>query len=82
LGFFRNRRKGSAVKNLAGALYAERVGCTLSVPWEAKMEIPVYFLQTLPMNKNIFSMGLILAELFRLNLSKASTLLNKQGGAM
>ncbi len=34
------------------------------------------------MNKNIFSMGWILAELFRLNLSKASTLLNKQGGAM
>jgi hypothetical protein len=28
------------------------------------------------------SMGLILADLFRLNLSKASTLLNKRGGAV
>jgi len=34
------------------------------------------------MNKNIFSMGLILAELFRLNLAKVSTLSNKQGGAV
>jgi hypothetical protein len=41
LGFFRNRRKDSAVKNLAGALHADRVGCTLSVVREVKMEIPV-----------------------------------------
>ena len=26
LGFFRNRRKDSAVKNLAGTLHADRVG--------------------------------------------------------
>src|SRR5271154_2143876 len=31
----------SAVKNLAGALHADRVGCTLSVIREVKMEIPV-----------------------------------------
>src|ERR1700732_2143651 len=42
LAFFRNRRKGSAAKNLAGALHADRVGCTLSVAWEVKMEIPAY----------------------------------------
>jgi hypothetical protein len=41
LGFFRDRRKDSAVKNLAGALHADRVGCTLSVVREVKMEIPV-----------------------------------------
>ena len=40
LGIFRNRRKGSAAKNLAGALHAERVVCTLSVAGEVKMEIP------------------------------------------
>jgi hypothetical protein len=40
LGFFRNRRKGRAVKNLAGTLHADRVGCTLSVGREVKMEIP------------------------------------------
>ena len=34
------RRKGSAGKNLAGALHANRVGCTLSVVREVKMEIP------------------------------------------
>ena len=41
LGFFRNRRKVSAVKNLAGALHADRVRCTLQVVREVKMEIPV-----------------------------------------
>jgi hypothetical protein len=41
LGFFRSRRKGSAVKNLAGALYAYRVRYTLSIIREVKMEIPV-----------------------------------------
>jgi hypothetical protein len=41
LGFFRNRRKDSAVKNLARALHADRVGCTLQVVREVKMEIPV-----------------------------------------
>jgi 4-amino-4-deoxy-L-arabinose transferase-like glycosyltransferase len=40
LGFFRNRRKGSAVKNLAGALHVDRVDSTLSVGREVKMEIP------------------------------------------
>jgi hypothetical protein len=40
-GFFRNRRKGSKFKNLAGALHADRVGCKLAVAWEVKMEIPV-----------------------------------------
>lgn len=37
----RSRRKGSALKNLAGALHADGVGCTLSVGREVKMEIPV-----------------------------------------
>ena|SRR6266404_10616 len=41
LAFFRNRRTGRAVKNLAGALHADRVGCTLSGGREVKMEIPV-----------------------------------------
>jgi hypothetical protein len=41
LGFFHDRRKDSAVKNLAGALHADRFGCTLSVVREVKMEIPV-----------------------------------------
>ena len=40
LRFCRSRRKGSALKNLAGALYTDRVGCTLSVGGEVKMEIP------------------------------------------
>jgi hypothetical protein len=40
LRFCRSRRKGSALKNLAGALHADRVGCTLSVGREVKMEIP------------------------------------------
>jgi hypothetical protein len=35
------RRKDSAVKNLAGALHADRVGCTLQVVRAVKMEIPV-----------------------------------------
>jgi hypothetical protein len=39
LGFFRNRRTGRAVKNLAGALNADRVGCTLSGGREVKMGI-------------------------------------------
>lgn len=42
LGFFRNRREDSAVKNLAVALYADRVGRTISVVREVKMEIPVH----------------------------------------
>jgi hypothetical protein len=41
LRFCRSRRKGSALKNLAGALHTDRVGCTLSVGGEVKMEIPV-----------------------------------------
>jgi hypothetical protein len=45
LGFFRNLRKNSAVKNLAGALHANRVGYTLSVVPEVKMEIPVYIFE-------------------------------------
>jgi hypothetical protein len=40
-GLCRSSQKGSAVKNLAGALHADRVGCTLSVAWEVKMKIPV-----------------------------------------
>jgi hypothetical protein len=40
LKFCRSRRKGSALKNLAGALLADRVECTLSVGREVKMEIP------------------------------------------
>ena len=41
LGFSYNRQRGSALKNLAGALPADGVGCTLSLVWEVKMEIPV-----------------------------------------
>lgn len=41
-GFCRGHRKGSALKNLAGALHADGVGCTLSVGREVKMEIPAY----------------------------------------
>ena len=41
LGFFRNRRKGSAVKNLAEALQTEAVRYKLSLGWEVKTEIPV-----------------------------------------
>src|SRR5258708_17283400 len=40
LAFFRNRRTGRAVKNLAGALHADRAGCTLSGAREVKMELP------------------------------------------
>jgi len=40
LRFCRSRRKGSALKNLAGALHTDRVVCTLSVGGEVKMEIP------------------------------------------
>jgi hypothetical protein len=39
LGFLCNRRKDSAVKNLAGALHADRVGCKLKVVREDEMEI-------------------------------------------
>ena len=39
--FCRGRRKGSALKNLAGALHAEAVRYTLLVGREVKMEIPV-----------------------------------------
>jgi hypothetical protein len=41
LGFFRNRREDPAVKNLTVALYADRVGRTISVVREVKMEILV-----------------------------------------
>ena len=41
LRFWRSRRKGSALKNLAGALHTDGGGCTLSVGREVKMEIPV-----------------------------------------
>jgi len=37
-----SRRKGSALKNLAGALHTDGGGCTLSVGREVKMEIPAY----------------------------------------
>jgi hypothetical protein len=40
LGFPRNRQKGHAVKNLAGALHTDVGECRLSVGWEVKMEIP------------------------------------------
>ena len=39
--FRHNCQKGSALENLAGALPADGVGCTLSLVWEVKMEIPV-----------------------------------------
>jgi hypothetical protein len=45
LGFFRNRREDSAVKNLGAALYADRVGRTISVVREVKMEIPVHIVK-------------------------------------
>ena len=44
LVFSRSRRKGSALKNLAGALHNEGGGCTFSVGREVKMEIPDYWL--------------------------------------
>jgi hypothetical protein len=44
LRFCRSRRKSSALKNLAGALYTDGVGCTLSVGRKVKMEIPVEIL--------------------------------------
>lgn len=40
LRFCRSRRKASALKNLAEALFARGGGCTLSADWEVKMEIP------------------------------------------
>jgi hypothetical protein len=42
LRFCHGRLNGSAFNNLAGALHTDRVGCTLSVGREVKMEIPVY----------------------------------------
>jgi hypothetical protein len=39
LRFCRGRRKGSALKSLAGALPTDEVGCTFSVRGELKMEI-------------------------------------------
>jgi len=39
LRFCCGRRKGSALKNLAGALHTDGVGCTSSVGREVKMEI-------------------------------------------
>jgi hypothetical protein len=41
LKFCRSRRKGSALKNVAGALQTDGGGCTLSVGREVKMEILV-----------------------------------------
>jgi len=40
LGFSRDRRKGSALKNLAGALRSGAIRCKLSVGHEVKTEIP------------------------------------------
>jgi len=40
LRFCHGRLNGSAFNNLAGALHTDRVGCTLSVGREVKMEIP------------------------------------------
>ena len=40
LRFCRSRLNGSTFNNLAGALHTTRVGCTLSVGREVKMEIP------------------------------------------
>src|ERR1039458_1983556 len=39
LRFWRGRRKGSALKNMAEALQTDGLGCTLSVGREVKMEI-------------------------------------------
>jgi hypothetical protein len=39
--FCRSRRKGSALKNLAGTLHTDGAECTLSIGREVKMEIPV-----------------------------------------
>ena len=41
LGFCHGCRKGSGLKNLAGALHADGVGCTLSIGRKVKIEIPV-----------------------------------------
>jgi hypothetical protein len=40
------RRKGAALKNLAGALHTDRVECTLSVSREVKIEIPANYNNT------------------------------------
>jgi len=40
LPFCSSRRRGSALKNLAGALHTDDGGCTLSASREVKMEIP------------------------------------------
>jgi hypothetical protein len=40
LGIFPHRRKGNAVRNLAGALHTEAVKCKLSVGREVKTDIP------------------------------------------
>jgi hypothetical protein len=37
-------RKGSALKNLAGALHADGGGCTLLVDRKVRMEIPIHSL--------------------------------------
>ena len=42
LRFCHGRLNGSAFNNLAGALHTDRVGRTLSVGREVKMEIPAY----------------------------------------
>jgi hypothetical protein len=42
LRFCHGRLNGSTFNNLAGALHTDRVGCTLSVGRQVKMEIPVY----------------------------------------
>jgi hypothetical protein len=41
LRLYCGRRKGSAFKNVAGALHPDGIGSTLSVDQEVKMEIPV-----------------------------------------
>ncbi len=41
LRFCCGRRKGSALKNVAGALHPDGIGCTLSVDREGKRKFPV-----------------------------------------
>ena len=42
LRFCHGRLNGPTFNNLAGALHTDRIGCTVSVGREVKMEIPVY----------------------------------------
>jgi hypothetical protein len=75
---------GSTLKNMAGALHADRVGCTLSVDREVKIEIPVKteisakLMQYVPIRLDLiqcFSAFLVLAKsLTEVNPWRASTL--------